>query len=80
MKRREKSKKNRFPSKNTQKIENQNYTWTLSEKDNKLSNNAKLSAVALFAKCAYIFKNYHNFDENRIFEIIKKYRGTNGYV
>tara|TARA_B100001093_G_scaffold39362_1_gene33566 strand:- start:1178 stop:2155 length:978 start_codon:yes stop_codon:yes gene_type:complete len=61
------------------KIENQNYTWTLSEKNNKLSNNAKLSAVALFAKCAYIFKNYHNFDENKIFEIIKKYRQTNGY-
>ena len=51
------------------KIENKNYMWTLDG-----YNNAKLSATALFSKCAKIFSNYHKFDTTPLNKIMLKYK------
>lgn len=55
-------------------IEKNNYIWTLRGFDN-----AKLSAAALFCKCSKIFENYHNFDFNKTYKIIKTYKSNNTF-
>lgn len=55
-------------------IEKKNYSWTLNGYDS-----AKLSAVSLFCKCSKIFENYHNFNIDKLENIIKTYKNDNTY-
>ena len=50
-------------------IENKNYMWTLEG-----YSNAKLSAAALFSKCAKIFKNYHTFNVKPLNDMMLRFR------
>ena len=55
------------------KIESMGYQWSLSGK-----NNAKLGAAGLYCKLATIFQNYHQFDKDKLYKTIQKFKTPRG--
>ena len=55
------------------KIESLNYQWSLTGYDN-----AKLGSSGLFCKLATIFQNYYEFDKDKLYHTIQKFKTVQG--